>query len=367
MRHYSRPRALLAAIGLLALATACAPSAAPAAPPAKPPAGQPPAAAPAAQAPQPAAPAAPTAPPAPVNLDLGIISGAGYYIPAYLATDRGFLEQEGITADWVVAGTPEAVRAVVSGSVKVGLLGSDPCVVAVTKSAPIRQIAGFLHKPTYDIVGEKGMAGLADLRGKDVGVSSVASGTAVLARAFFAARGLQRGDYDLVVAGGNSERIVALQSGRLGAALLADPGNFVALEQGYAHLGNILDVIPDYDFAGWWANTTWLQQEPDVVVRFLKAQIRARRWLNDPTNRGGVLAVLQERLKVTPSIAEKIYTYYTREVPDALSRDLAFSERATAKTIEIVGELGDIERPFPAPSQFFEPSYRERALRELGS
>src|SRR5919202_1214055 len=291
MRHMLA-RTLLPTIGLVALLGACAPSAAP--------------------APAPAAPAKPVggAAPGAVNLDMAIISGAGYYIGGYLATDRGFLEQEGINGEWVVAGTPESIRAVVSGSVPVGLLGSDGCIVAVTKGAQIRQVGASLIKPTYDIIGEKGMSGLADLKGKDVGVSSVASGTAVLARAFFRAKGLQPGDYDLIVAGGNTERIAALQSGKVGAALLSDPGNFVTLEQGYAHLGNILDVIPDYDFSGWWANMPWAQQNPDLTVRFLKAQIRAMRYLYEPANREGVLAVLQERLKVSTSIADKIYTYY---------------------------------------------------------
>jgi NitT/TauT family transport system substrate-binding protein len=301
-----------------------------------------------------------------MNLDIAIISGAGYYIGGYLATDRGFLEQEGVKGEWVVAGTPESIRAVVSGSVPIGLLGSDGCIVAVTKGGQLRQVGASLIKPTYDIIGEKGMTSLADLKGKDLGVSSVASGTAILARTFFRAKGLQQGDYDLVVAGGNTERIAALQSGKVGAALLSDPGNFVTLEQGYAHLGNIMDVIPDYDFSAWWANLPWAQQNPDLVARFLKAQIRALRWLYDPANRDGVIAVLQERLKVSPTIADKIYAYYTRDVPEALARDLDFNERATTKTIETAGELGEIDRPYPPATQFYEPSYLSQAQQAVG-
>jgi NitT/TauT family transport system substrate-binding protein len=368
MRH-TLARTALPAIGLVALLAACAPSAAPAPAPAAPakPAGGATAAAPAPATTAPAAAAAPTAPPAAVNLDMAIISGAGYYIGGYLATDRGFLEQEGIKGEWVVAGTPESIRAVVSGSVSIGLLGTDGCIVANSKGASLREVGASLVKPTYDIIGEKGMTSLSDLKGKDIGVSSVASGTAILARTFFRTKGLQPGDYDLVVAGGNTERIAALQSGKVGAALLSDPGNFVTLEQGYAHLGNIMDVIPDYDFSAWWANYPWAQQNADLVVRFLKAQVRAMRWLNDPANHDGVIAVLQERLKVSPSIAEKIYSYYTHDVPDALSPDLNFNERATTKTIETTGELGEIEQPYPPATSFYEPSYLQRAQRELGS
>ncbi len=358
MRTWSLP-AHLAVLGLALTLTACAPGAAPGG--AAVPAGAPPTP-PRAAAPAPAA----STPAALVPLDIAIISSAGYYLPAYLATDRGFLEQEGIKGEWVVAGTPESVRAVVSGSVGIGLLGSDPCIVAAHRGAPIRQVAGFLHKPTYDLVGAERYRTIADLRGQEIGVSSVASGTAVLARVFLEANGLRRGEYDLVAAGGNAERIAALQSGRLGAAVLSDPGNFVAFEQGYNHLGNIMTVIPEYDFSGWWVHLPWAEQHRDLLVRFLKAQIRARRWLDDPANREAVLAVLQERLRVSPSIAEKIYTFYTQETPDALARDLGFNERATTKTIEILGELGELQPPYPPAQQFYEPSYYQRALQELG-
>ncbi|MBX5491591.1 MAG: ABC transporter substrate-binding protein [Chloroflexi bacterium] len=304
----------------------------------------------------------------PQRLDMAIISGAGYYIPAYLATDRGFLEQEGIQGEWVVAGTPESVRAVVSGSVPIGMLGSDPCIVAVTKGAPLRQVAALLQRPTYDLMAAEGVRSIPDLRGQEIAVSSVASGTAVLARVFLEAKGLRRGEYELVAAGGNVERIAALQSGRVGAAVLSDPGNFVVMEQGYNHLGNIMEIIPEYDFSAWWVNTNWLQQgNEELLVRFLRAQVRARRFLDDPANRESVEAVLRERLRVSPAIAARIYDFYTRETPDALARDLQLNERATTRTIEIVGELGELTAPYPPASQFLAPEYLQRALRELGS
>jgi NitT/TauT family transport system substrate-binding protein len=299
---------------------------------------------------------------------MAIISGAGYYIPAYLATDQGFLAQEGLQGEWVVAGTPESVRAVVSGSVPIGLLGSDPSIVAASKGAPLRQVAALLQRPTYDLLAAPPVRTLADLRGREVAVSSVASGTAVLARVFLEAKGLARGEYDLVAAGGNVERIAALQSGRVAAAVLSDPGNFVVLEQGYTHLGNILEVIPEYDFSGWWVNVQWLEQgNTELLHRFLRAQVRARRFLDDPANRAVVEAVLQQRLRVSPAIAARIYDYYTHAVPDALARDLQLNERATAKTIEIVGELGELPTPYPPARQFLAPEHLQRVLRELGS
>ncbi len=102
-------------------------------------------------------------------------------------------------------------------------------------------------------------------------------------------------------------------------------------------------------------------------MRLLKAQLRGRRWFADPARRADALAVLQERMRVSPDVAEKVYLAYAQDWPNALAPDLRFNERATARTIETAGELGEIERPYPSPSQLQEPQYLERALREVES
>jgi ABC-type nitrate/sulfonate/bicarbonate transport system substrate-binding protein len=366
MIYHPRCWSLLAAL-LLGLA-ACTSN-----PPANAPA--PPAAAPTA----PAALAAPTtatppsqpptqsAAPTPVALDLAIVSVAGWYAPAYLMTDRGLLAEEGIKGDWVSAGIAEAVRSVVSGSVPLGLLGSDPSLVAASKGAPIHEIAAYFQQPVYDVMGAPNVRRVADLRGQQVAVAQTAGATTHLVRLFLEANGLQPSDYDLIVGGGNPERLAAVQSGVAAAAVVSDPANFVALEQGFNSLGNITSVVPEYDFSAWWGYQPWLQEHPNLAVRFLKAQLRARRWLNDPAHRADFLAVIQDRLKVSPDIAEKVYLYYTRDLPDAIAPDLRLNERATARTIEVAGATDEITRPYPAPTQFFEPSYLDRATRELGT
>jgi NitT/TauT family transport system substrate-binding protein len=309
----------------------------------------------------------PSAAPTLVPLDLAIVSVAGWYAPAYLMTDRGLLVEEGIQGDWISAGIAEAVRSVVSGSAPLGLLGSDPSLVAASKGAPIREIAAYFQQPVYDVMGAPNYRRVADLRGEQIAVAQTAGATTHLVRLFLDANGLHAGDYDLIVGGGNPERLAAVQSGQAAAAVVSDPANFVAIEQGFNSLGNITSVVPEYDFSAWWGYQPWLQEHPDLAGRFLKAQLRARRWLSDPAHQADLLAVLQDRLKVSASIADKIYTYYTQDLPNAIAPDLRLNERATARTIEVAGATDEIARPYPAPAQFFEPSFLDSASRELGS
>jgi ABC-type nitrate/sulfonate/bicarbonate transport system substrate-binding protein len=239
--------------------------------------------------------------------------------------------------------------------------------VAASKGAPIRAIAGYFQQPVYDVISAPSYRSVADLRGQDVAVAQLAGSTVHLVRLFFDANGLRHGEYDLVAAGGVPERLAAVQAGRAAAAVLSDPANFIALDQGLNNLGNITSVVPVYDWSAWWAYQPWLQQNPELPVRLLKAQLRGRRWMSDPAHRADVLAVLEERLKVSPELAEKTYRYYTQDFPNAIAPDLRFDERATLRTIEVLGEQDAIERPYPTPAQLWEPAYLERALREVGS
>ena len=88
----------------------------------------------------------------------------------------------------------------VSGSVPLGLLGSDPSLVAASKGAPIREIAAYFQQPVYDVMGAPSIRRVADLRGQQIAVAQTAGATTHLVRLFLDANGFQPNDYDLIVA-----------------------------------------------------------------------------------------------------------------------------------------------------------------------
>src|SRR5262245_14717266 len=113
-------------LGLLALALAActsggAPPAAPA--PAALAATQP------AAASKPAA-AAPTAAPAPANIEFGMVVPVAHYWGLWIADDRGFLRDEGLTIEITVTETPsKAIQALVGGSLDI--TGGPPDAVVL--------------------------------------------------------------------------------------------------------------------------------------------------------------------------------------------------------------------------------------------
>jgi NitT/TauT family transport system substrate-binding protein len=279
-----------------------------------------------------AAPAAPAKPQARQPFEAGVVALAAYFYPQWVALDKGFWAEQGLDTQLTTFQTNEAVAALVSGSLDALMCPTDGCITAVSKGAQIVQVNDYLIAATYDLMAKPEIASVADLRGRKVGVSSLSAGTGTLAKIMLRARGLSPDDYELVQAGGNPQRFAALQAGGVDASLLSDPVNFAAMLEGYNSLLNFMDVVPRYSFSSHWVQTGWLQSPAnrDRLVAFQAGMIKAKQWAHDPANREAVVALLVERARTTPTIAERIYDFYAVDNPHIVAIDNLVDEPTRA-------------------------------------
>ena len=244
------PRSPLVALAVL-LAACSAPAAAP---PAKPAAAVPtaastaPVAAPASGSVAPAQPAARE----PVAWTMGRIGNATFHSPFYIAINKGFLREQGLAPELVVLPTPEQIAGLVSGSLNISMSSTDATALAVARGQPLRQVMGYQSKWPYNLVAQPQYTLPEDLKGTTVGVEAINISTGRMTDLFLRKYGLERGrDYEVAVSGNNLERYAAIRNGSVSAAMLADPGNFQALDQGFsprhARPGAAADGLPGLD------------------------------------------------------------------------------------------------------------------------
>lgn len=372
-RRAATARTLLATAlgGLLVVLAACtAPAASPPAASREAPAPANAAAKPAAQASPAAAAPAPAAPPTAGPLrkfDLGVVALVSYFYPMWIAVEKGFWAAQGLEVELTTLGTNEAVAALVSGSLDVLMCPTDTCVTALSKGASIRQVNDYLVEAPYNLMARADQySSVDDLRGKRVAVSSLSAGTGSLAKIMLRARGLGPDDYQLVQAGGNPQRYVALQSGGVDAALLSDPINFSAVAEGYRSLLSFSDVVPDYSFTSDWVLNSWLEDAAnrDALVRFQAGQILANRWAQDPANRAATVELLVRNARAEPAIAERVYDFYIKERPGIVGVD-DLKDAPTQSVISILRDMEDLP-PLPPDAQWKDASYIQRA-RQLAA
>src|SRR6185369_7629321 len=138
----------------------------------------------------------------------------------WVAAKKGFLDQQGIDGQLVLLrGTPMNVQALVANSLQVGSGGAEAFYEAVERGLDMIMVGGVINGLTHDIIAGKKYKSFEDLRGATFGSSSLTSGTVVAMKAALKAKGLEYPrDYKiLVIAGGSSANLVALQSGQIAA------------------------------------------------------------------------------------------------------------------------------------------------------
>lgn len=148
------------------------------------------------------------------------------YGPLWVAVKKGFLEQQGLDGQLVLLrGTPMNVQALAANSLQVGSGGAEAFYEASERGLDLVMIGGIINGLTHDIIAGKKYKSIEDLRGATFGASSLTSGTVTAMKQALKAKGLEYPrDYKiLVLAGGSSANLAALQSGQIAATTVAIP------------------------------------------------------------------------------------------------------------------------------------------------
>jgi ABC-type nitrate/sulfonate/bicarbonate transport system substrate-binding protein len=332
----------------------------PAAPPASAPSGGT-APAPSGQASAPAA--APAAPAAPVTLRFGQVTTTAMFWPVYAGLAKGQFQAENVTLEQIVFRvSSDATRAVSSDSIEIaGGTATDSVILADEQgNADIVAVAGALNKPTYSLIVRPEIKSFADLKGKTLGVSDLKDGSTILLQHMLEKGGLKPGEYDMVQAGGTPDRYAAVKSGGVAGAMLTQPNDFQAIDEGYPSLGLVSDLIPDYQFTVHAVRRAWAQQNSDALLRFLRAYAKACEWVYDPANKEEAIQVLVDSLKTTDEYARRTYDLMIGHA-QALPKHGELNMAGVQGVIDIMVEMGNLPKPPPPMTKYVDTSWLERA------
>ncbi len=285
------------------------------------------------------------------------------FAPLWVASGKGFLEREGLDAEvTAIRGTAPAMQALVSDSIYVALSANDGPIGLVEKGLDVAMIAGG-SKTTHMIMGGKKYKTYEDLRGATIGSSTLTSGTAFLLKRVLKSQGLEYPrDYKLINVGGSGPAFTALSTGNIAAAILAVPISFKAQQMGFNLIGKVIDVFPNYLLSSFSVRRGWAADHREEVVRFLKAVLKARRWLDE--NKPAAAEFLAKDLDMKPALARKGLDYYLDH--RAWDPDLNIDMDGLKTVVEIYAEQADMKGPIPSPDKYVDLSYLKEAQKELG-
>ena len=301
------------------------------------------------------------------EIKMGVLSRGSYHWPWYVADGKGFFKDEGLKIrKFQVRSVSKATQSLSAGSTDLLIpTNTSGAIRAQAKNAPIKIIAGGFDKALYDLIAGPKYKSVKDLKGATMGVINLTSGSTVLLKKILASNGMHYPkDFDMLTVGGTPSRFAAVKRGGVAAAMVTPPTSFKALESGLNILANIGTYLPDYMFTAVGGNTNWMKKNRDVTIRFLKAIIRAHRFILDPKNKEVAIDILAKYSKNERKYAVKTYTMVVNDLKP-MTRNAEINLKAMEAVIKLDLESKKLKKAYPA-STFFDDSYRQEALKRLG-
>jgi NitT/TauT family transport system substrate-binding protein len=220
----------------------------------------------------------------PAQLDLAIPSAViapKEEVATYAVGDaEGYLSAEKLKVNVInTDGSVAAVQAVASGSADIAPADAGAILAAREKGVPVKAVGGLVRNWPWRMAvqPDSDIKTAADLEGKKVGVISLASGSAIYARAYAADAGLDAAkDVDLLPVGVGAQALSALESGKVDVLALYTQA-FTTIENTgaeFRYLDNsaAFDGIRSLTFA---VTEKTLKEKKDVLTRYLRASYKA--------------------------------------------------------------------------------------------
>ncbi|QRP48662.1 ABC transporter substrate-binding protein [Amycolatopsis sp. FDAARGOS 1241] len=170
-------------------------------------------------------------------------------------------------------------------------------VSAVEAGVQLKDFA--LAQPRQDYVFlSKDIAGLADLRGKKIGVQDTTGVNYAQALLLVQKAGLTPKDVSIIAVGGQSSRLPALVAGRVDVTMLSHAAQLQLEPKGFKTVMDLTKEAPNLYDDNVFATPGWLAKNEPLAVAFNKALLDSYVWFNDPANTD---AVVNEALQIQPA------------------------------------------------------------------
>ncbi|TAJ82631.1 ABC transporter substrate-binding protein [bacterium] len=248
--------------------------------------------------------------PAAEKIAIGYAAINARITPLWAAIEQGFFTKNDVDVELIfVRGAPTLNAAMLSGDLQVGYTGGTAVMGAAVGGADLKILAVLTNKVTYDLVARSGIRNLEDLRGKQIGVTSI-GGTNWMGTILGLERlGLDpnRDKINFIVAGDDSVRTQALLAGAIDATAVDGVYSKILREKGLPVLAEFSALKIPITSVSMVFRNAFIQKNPRIAENVLKAVVEGIIWGISPLNQGRVIDLISKRLRITRQEAEEGY------------------------------------------------------------
>ncbi|HEX4781493.1 MAG TPA: ABC transporter substrate-binding protein [Usitatibacter sp.] len=294
----------------------------------------------------------------------------GFNWPLWVATDRGFASAEGLEIHIHPApGSVVQMKGLAAGTFDIAISTIDNVIaydegqgeVAIEPAPDFFAFMGAQYGAVR-LVAQSDVYSIAELRDRSLAVDAETTGYAFVLRKLLQKGGLERRDYRLEPLGGTGKRAEALMEGKTAATILTSPLEVVPESRGFQRLANAVDEIGPYQALVGVARRGWARDNPETMVAFIRAYVRALDWLCEPANRDEAVAIYR---KHAPAVSEENARLSWDTLvpgPEGFERNGRLDRPGIETVLALRREFGKPGAVLGPPEKYVDETYLRRAL-----
>ena len=272
-----------------------------------------------------------------------------------IGEQKGFFAREGVRVEIVksAAGQPRLPSDISSVPnaqfVQNVLNGSDDIAVAAQNANPI-----------YSLIVKPEIKSFADLKGKELTLTAPWDNITLTARELLAKHGLKPTDYTFKSIGGTEGRMACLKAGQCSAVFVGQPTDIDAIKLGFHRLGYSYET-GSYVFNVEVVSRAWAQKNKDTLVRYLRGDADAMRYIRDPKNRDDVAKTLADLTHEPQDVVNEMMDNIENPKLHPLTKNAEVDMAGFRHVLALVKKFGLTSEPLPPAEHFVDLSYAKAA------
>jgi NitT/TauT family transport system substrate-binding protein len=287
-------------------------------------------------------------------------------VGAYFALENNFFEEEGLDVEIVAfPGSTTATRALLSGDADIVMTGGDTAYLAWQNGAPIKIISSPVAKGTDVLIANAPISSVEELGGKRFAISDPGSTAEILGRIIIERAGVDPDSLQYVSIGSPPDRVRAMLADQVdltAATILILEPVLEAIEAGEVNvLTSFAEEFPDIPLAYNITTDNMIRDNRDLLVRFLRAEIRGYMWAMENPEEAAAIAAAN----IPESDPELLVQGMEGIVElDVYGLDGGIAGDQITKSMEALQQTGRL-RQVSDPADVSDPSIVEEAVSGL--
>lgn len=274
---------------------------------------------------------------------IGIEAPAGTNSHYFVTKQLGLFQKHGINIELIsFPGGTVGLQALIAGDIQFATSDGVAGLSADLRGANLYFVAGMINTFPFSILSRPEIRTPQELRGKKIVISRYGSSSDTAVRAAVEKYDLKP-DKDVIIlqGGGQSERFAALRAGGVDAAIVSPPLNLAGKKMGFNEVIDLSQSGVAYSHQQIVAIKSFLDRNPDTVLRTLRAICEGLAAWKDPSKKTAVMSAIAKYLRLDPEKQkdqlEETYRYYGHTFPT--------KPYATAEGLELTARILKKNRP----------------------